>query len=90
MHEDKIEKQQRDLSPDECEVVQALEFYAQPLALKTLARAISSTEEQVLEHLKNLGLADVVSKKRIAERRRIHVLARQAYGALARAAQEGR
>lgn len=90
MPEDKIENQQRELSLEECEVVQVLEFYAQPLTLKTLARAASSTEEQVQEHLKNLGLLDVVSKKRIEERRRIHVLARQAYGALARAAQEGR
>jgi len=90
MPEIKIEEQQRELSPDECGVVQVLEFYAQPFTLKTLARTFSSTEEKVYEHLKDLGLLDVVSKKRIAERRRIHVLARQAYGALARAAQEGR
>lgn len=90
MPEDKIEKEQRELSPDECEVVQALEFYAQPFTLKTLARTVCSTEEQVHEHLKNLGLLDVVSKARIAERREINSLARQAYEALARAAQEGR
>jgi predicted transcriptional regulator len=90
MHEDKIENQQKELSPEECEVVQVLEFYSQPFTLTTLARTVCSTEEQVHEHLKNLGLLDVVSKARIAERRETHLLARQAYEALARAAQEGR
>lgn len=85
-----MRKEQQELSPEECDVVQVLEFYAQPFTLKTLARAVSSTEEQVHKNLNSLGLLHVVSKARVAERRRIHALSREAYAALARAVREGR
>ena len=80
--------EQQGLSSEECDLVQVLEFYSQPFTLKALAKDIHSTEEHVCQLLSNLGLTDVVSGKRIAERRRIHALARKAYAALACAAKE--
>lgn len=89
MHKNHMKREERKLSPQECEVVQALDFYLPPFTLKSLAKAVYATEEQVRGYLSNLGLLDVVSKACVAERRKIHVLARQAYIALARATHEG-
>ena len=79
-----------ELSPEESEVAMVLEYYSQPFTSKILAKAVSLTEEHVREILNNLGLLDVVSKKRIEERRRIGSLAQEAHRGLARAAQENR
>ena len=79
-----------ELSPEESDVAMVLEYYSQPFTIKTLAKAVTLTEEHVREILNNLGLLDVVSKKRIEERRRIGSLAQEAYRGLARAAQENR
>jgi len=89
MQMNQIMKQQKELSPEEGDLVQRLEFYTPPLTLKSLARSLSSTEEKVRENLSNLGLLDLVSKARIAERRKIHVLALQGYRDFLRAVREG-
>jgi DNA-binding MarR family transcriptional regulator len=79
-----------ELSPEEAEVVMALEYNLRPFTIKTLAKAVYSTEEQVREMLDNLGLLDLVSKERVAERRKIRSLAQQARMDLARATQDNR
>ena len=81
-------KQSRELSQNECDIVQALDFYLQPVTLKRLAKSAGSCEEQVSADLRSLGLEDVFSKKRVAERRRIHALAQQARADFLRAVQE--
>ena len=88
MQGNNTKKQSRELSPSECDVVQVLEFYSQPLTLRKLAKSAGSCEEQVSADLRSLGLEDVFSKKRVAERRKIHALAQQARAEFLRAVQE--
>lgn len=88
MNEDKIQKKHKEYSPEELELARLLEFYSQPFTLKSLATSMYATEEQVREYLRNLGLLQVVSKERVAERKRIHALARQFYADLTRATHE--
>ena len=89
MHGNGTEKQQRELTQSECDVVQTIDFYLQGLDLKKLAKCIGWSEEQVATDLRNLGLENVASKERQAELRKIHALAQEAWALLARAAQEG-
>ena len=88
MQGNNTKKQPRELSPSECDVVQALEFYLQPLTIKKLAKCVGMCEEQVSADLRSLGLEDVFSKKRVAERRRIHALGQQSRADFLRAVQE--
>lgn len=67
-----------------------LDFYSQDFTVKSLAKELYATEEQVRTYLSNLGLLDMVSKERIAERKRTRKLGQQAFEALVRAAQERR
>lgn len=46
-----------ELSPEESDVALVLEYYSQPFTIKTLAKSVSLTEEQVREILNNLGPA---------------------------------
>ena len=80
-----MRKEQEELSWEERELVQTLALYLQPYTLKSLAKSVYLTEEQVLQNLNELGLLDVVSRERIAERRRIRTLSRGSVVALGRA-----
>ena len=88
MNQHEVQKEQKDFSPEEYELVLIFESHTHDLTLKSLAKAIYATEEQVRKYLGNLGLSDVVSTERVAERRKIKALARQAYRDLARATQD--
>lgn len=88
MNEDKVRKEPREYSMEELDLAQILDFYLPPFTLKSLAKKVYATEEQVREYLGNLGLLDLISKERVAERKRIHVLARQAHADLVRATEE--
>jgi hypothetical protein len=84
----KAQREQKEYSPEELELALMLDSYSTEITLKSLAKRIHATEEQVKEYLANLGLLQVVSKERVAERKRIKVLARQFFVDLARATQE--
>lgn len=88
MSQHQVQRKQTELSPEELELIRILDFYSPEVTLKSLAKAIYATEEQVYTCLGNLGLLDIVSKERVAERRRIHALARKSRAALARATEE--
>lgn len=79
---------QQELSLEELELSRLLEFRLPQFTLKSLAKDLYATEEQVRACLKNLGLLEVVSEGRVAERRKVKALARRFYADLARSARE--
>jgi hypothetical protein len=85
MNNDKVQTEQKEYSSEELELAQILDFYLPPFTLKSLAKQVYATEEQVREYLSKLGHLDLVSEERVAERERIYGLARQGYADLARA-----
>lgn len=88
MNKHNVKKEPDEFSPEELDLARILESRLPLFTLKSLAKTLCTTEEQVREHLKNLNLLQVVSNERIAERRRVRVLARLFYADLARATQE--
>jgi hypothetical protein len=88
MKQHKARKEQKEYSPEELDLARALEFRLPEFTLRSLAKGLCATEEQVRASLENLGLLQVISNERVAERKRIKVLARQFYADLARATQE--
>jgi uncharacterized membrane protein YukC len=87
MDEHKVQRKSKEFSPEELDVARALEFYLPHFTIKSLAKSLDTSEEQVRQRLKNLGLLQVVSKERVAERRMVKILAREFYVDLARATQ---